>query len=380
MKLFDEINRLNEKYIEFWQKVAELESPTEDKEGVDACAKAFAEKAESIGFKTEKFDVKESGDIVTITLNPDSPERPITLSGHIDTVHPKGSFGTPAARIEDGKLYGPGVMDCKGGAVAALMAMEALSACGYNRRPIMLILQTDEECNSRQSGKKTINHILEKAKNSVAFLNCESSRRGTLVLERKGVIRYKFTVIGKEIHSSRCAEGTSAICEAAHKIIELEKFKDEKGLTCSCGMISGGVAENTVPAECVFTADIRFSTDKELEFIRKKVFDVANTSTVPQSFCRVEEAGFRPAMELCDRNLEFFSKINAIFEKNGLEKMIYRKSLGASDAADVTMAGIPCVDSIGVEGDHIHSVREYALISSLASAAKRLACIIWDFD
>ncbi len=85
-------------------------------------------------------------------------------------------------------------------------------------------------------------------------------------------------------------------------------------------------------------------------------------------------------MEICDRNLELFSKINDIFEKNGLEKVTYRKSLGGSDAADVTSAGIPCIDSIGVEGDHIHTLREYATLSSLAQAAKRLACIIWDFD
>ena len=154
MRLFDEIDSLNEKYIKFWQTVADAESPTEDKATVDFCAKIFLDEAKALGFKTEKFAVDESGDIITITLNPDSDLRPVTLSGHVDTVHPKGSFGTTATRLDGKNIYGPGVVDCKGGAVAALMVMEALSACGYTCRPIMLILQTDEECNSRQSGKK----------------------------------------------------------------------------------------------------------------------------------------------------------------------------------------------------------------------------------
>ncbi len=50
-----------------------------------------------------------------------------------------------------------------------------------------------------------------------------------------------------------------------------------------------------------------------------------------------------------------------------------RGSLGGSDAAEVTVAGIPCVDSIGVAGDKIHTHDEYGRLSSLAEAAKRIA-------
>lgn len=380
MKLFEKIDELSEKYLKVWEDVGNLESPTEFKEGVDAVSAYFAKKAQELAFSVEKFPVKESGDIITIVANPDVDARPISFSAHIDTVHPVGSFGTPAVKIEGDKIYGPGVMDCKGGGVAALMAMEALCACGYKDRPLILILQSDEECNSSQSGKKTIKHILERTKDSEAFINCESSRKGTLVLGRKGIIRYSCKVIGKGAHASRCYEGASAIREAAYKIIELEKFKDEKGITCNCGKISGGKASNSVAEECVFTAEFRFNTMKELDFIRQKTLEICQKSYISGTFCTLSEIGLRPAMEFCDRNMALFDKINKIFAKNGIEKHTVRTSLGGSDAADATCAKIPCVDSIAVEGDFIHTVNEYALIPSLAQSAKRLACIAWDFD
>ena len=208
-------------------------------------------------------------------MNHTSSSRPISLSGHIDTVHTVGSFGNPAVSCDENKIYGPGVMDCKGGVVAAFLAMDALWKSGFTSRPVQLLLQTDEECNSSLSNKKTIEYICSKAKNSVAFLNCESSRAGTLVLTRKGIIRYQFIITGKEIHSSRCAEGASAVTEAAYKIIQLEKLKDENGLTCNCGIVYGGTAPNTVPDKCEFIVDIRFSTSQELEYLKKYIAEVA---------------------------------------------------------------------------------------------------------
>ena len=52
-------------------------------------------------------------------------------------------------------------------------------------------------------------------------------------------------------------------------------------------------------------------------------------------------------------------------------------SLGGSDAAYTTQAGIPTIDDLGVEGGELHSVREFANLDSLAASAKRLAAIAY---
>ncbi len=374
-RLFDAIDKSNEQFVSFWIDLANTESPTEYKQGVDAAGKMFYDFAKKHNWQVETVKRSTAGDSVCITMNPEAKNKPVTLSGHIDTVHPVGSFGVPAARRNGDILYGPGVMDCKGGTVAALMAMSALEEIGFNERPIRLLLQTDEEKNSVPSNNETINYICEKAKDSVAFLNCESIKGNTAVLWRKGICRYDFTVTGKSIHASRCVEGASAILEASHKIVELEKMKDADGITCNCGLISGGTAANTVPEKCTFVAEIRFNTNQEWEKAEKQIYKIAETEFVSGTRCEVKKASSRPAMAKSEKNFELLDRMNEIYSQVGLPTLTARQSLGGSDAAQVTCAGIPCVDSIGVAGDKIHTPDEYAIISSLAEAAKRIATI-----
>lgn len=375
-ELFSNINELNRNFISFWIDVCNIESPTEYKAGVDAVGKYFCDFAKAQGFDIEIFEQSVSGNCVCITMNSDSPNQPITLSGHIDTVHPVGSLGSPAVKVEGDYIYGPGVTDCKGGTVAAMMAMTALKKIGFNERPVRLILQSDEENSSITSNKETINYICEKAKDSIAFLNCESTRGNSAVLWRKGICRYELEITGKSIHASRNAEGgASAILEAAHKIIELEKMKDGNGITCNCGLINGGSAANTVPDKCTFTAEIRFNNSEEYKHAEDIVKNVAETQFIKGTECALKKVCDRPAMEKTDRNFKLLEKMNDIYKKCGLPVLTARQSLGGSDAAEVTVSGTPCVDSIGVAGDRIHSPDEYGLISSLSEAAKRIATV-----
>jgi len=376
--LFKEIDKRNEEFISIWEDVGNLESPTEYKEGVDAVGNYFADYAKKQGWEVEIFEQKKSGNCVCITMNSKASKSPITLSGHMDTVHPVGSFGTPAVKMDDKFIYGPGVTDCKGGAVAALMAMTALKNISFTERPIRLLLQSDEENHSASSNKATINYICDKAKDSVAFLNCESTRGNTAVLWRKGICTYRFEIKGKSIHASRCAEGgVSAIAEAAHKIIELEKMKDADGVTCNCGLIEGGTAPNSVPDTCSFIAEIRFNNKDEWIKGENIIKTVAEKSYVEGSECTLTNLLGRPAMEKSECNFALLQRINEIYADCGLPQLEARQSLGGSDAAEVTVSGIPCVDSIGVAGDKIHTPDEYGVLSSLAQAAKRIAAVCY---
>ena len=73
-------------------------------------------------------------------MNPNAQGAPVCFSGHMDTVHPLGSFGEVPVHRDDRKIYGPGVIDCKGGVAASFMTMDALEKCGFNERPVKLIL------------------------------------------------------------------------------------------------------------------------------------------------------------------------------------------------------------------------------------------------
>ena len=376
-EIFKGIDSLENEYVAFLDKVCNIESPTSNKAGVDEVGRCFIEEAKRLGFEIEVLSQEVAGDAICITMNPDAERDPICVSGHIDTVHPVGLFGYPPVTRDEEKTYGPGVMDCKGGVVAALMAMEALAKCGFKSRPVRLLIQSDEETGSSTSGKATINYICERAKGSVAFLNLEGQTGNTAVIKRKGILRYKFEITGRAAHSSICYTGANAVCEAAHKIIKLEALKDPDGLTCNCGVINGGTTPNSVADKCTFSADIRFSTREEMEKGIKLLEEVAATSEIEGCTCTLQRISLRPAMPLCDRNIDLLKKMNEIYAECGLPILEGKSTMSGSDAAYVTECGIPCVDSIGTAGGRIHSKEEYIYTKSLAESAKRIAAVIY---
>ena len=376
-EIFKGIDSLENEYVAFLDKVCNIESPTSNKAGVDEVGRCFIEEAKRLGFEIEVLSQEVAGDAICITMNPDAKCEPICVSGHIDTVHPVGLFGYPPVTRDEEKTYGPGVMDCKGGVVAALMAMEALAKCGFKSRPVRLLIQSDEETGSSTSGKATINYICERAMGSVAFLNLEGQTGNTAVIKRKGILRYKFEITGRAAHSSICYTGANAVCEAAHKIIKLEALKDPDGLTCNCGVINGGTTPNSVADKCTFSADIRFSTREEMEKGIKLLEEVAATSEIEGCTCTLQRISLRPAMPLCDRNIDLLKRMNEIYAECGLPILEGKSTMSGSDAAYVTECGIPCVDSIGTAGGRIHSKEEYIYTKSLAEAAKRIAAVIY---
>lgn len=374
-KILSKIDALNQKYCDIWEAVCNMESPTGDKARVDAVGDVFIRMARERGWLVEVCKQPEAGDAICITINGDAEGQPVIFSGHIDTVHPVGLFGTPAVRRDETRIYGPGVMDCKGGVVASFMALDALDSCGFAARPVKLIIQTDEETGSRTSGLKTVEFMCEKAKGAAAFLNTEGIQGNTAVVVRKGILRYQFTVIGKAAHSANCGAGANAIAEAAHKILKLEMLKDANTLTCNCGTIQGGTVANTVAEICRFTADFRFSSQEDCDNARRIAEEVSNENRMDGCCCKLEQISYRPAMPLCDRNRALLDRMNRIYEISGLPVLTARPCLSGSDAAYITLAEIPCVDNLGVDGGNIHSVKEYAYLDSLAASAKRLASV-----
>ena len=372
-ELFAAIDALEEEYIRFWEDICMLESPTAYKAGVDAVAEFCCKKAESLGWETEIHYEEVSGNAVCITMNPTAAKAAVCFSGHMDTVQAVGSCGTPAVHKDDTYIYGPGVKDCKGGIVASFLAMEALQRCGFTARPIKLILQSDEENSAATSNQNTIRFMAEKAQGCEVFLNTEGYNAHKAVLWRKGIGKYRFSITGESSHASRCArEGASAIREAACKILQIEENKDEDGITMSCGTITGGTVVNVIPEKCEFSVDVRFATTQQMDEADAFLQRLADTNFVTGCTTQLTCLSRRPPMPKEERNFAMLDRINAIFEEAGLPVMKASGTLGGSDAANLTVAGITCVDSMGVTGDRTHSIRERALLCSLKECARRL--------
>ena len=108
--VFEKIEKLNEKFIDIWEDVCNIESPSDYKEGVDKVGRYFIELARKNSWHTEVFNQEKFVNVVCITMNSHSKLMPVTISGHMDTVHPVSSFGSPASHRDANNLYALGAV------------------------------------------------------------------------------------------------------------------------------------------------------------------------------------------------------------------------------------------------------------------------------
>ena len=98
-KVFEKIDQLRETYLNIWEQACDIESPTKYKEGVDAVGTYLAGLAREKGWRVEVYPQSVSGDVVVITMNPDAKGAPVSLSGHLDTVYPRGIDASADYRV-----------------------------------------------------------------------------------------------------------------------------------------------------------------------------------------------------------------------------------------------------------------------------------------
>ncbi|MEO5883987.1 MAG: ArgE/DapE family deacylase [Candidatus Limnocylindrales bacterium] len=141
-----------------------------------------------------------------------SEGRRIILSGHLDVVPP----GDPAtwtvdpwgAEVRDGRLYGRGACDMKGGVAAIIAAVRALRASGALEALIgelMVVLVPSEE----DGGQGTLAAIRAGATADMAVITEPSNL--DVVVAHAGAITFRLTVPGRAAHASQRREGVSAL-------------------------------------------------------------------------------------------------------------------------------------------------------------------------
>ena len=100
-----------------------INSYTNNKEGVNQIGKIFRGFMEDLGFKTTVYKREHIGNHLHFT-SPCKEGKRLLLLGHLDTVFPPQSF--EGFREDDEWIYGPGVCDMKGGNHIALEALRSL--------------------------------------------------------------------------------------------------------------------------------------------------------------------------------------------------------------------------------------------------------------
>lgn len=372
-KVFDYIEKNKDKYLDFWIDICNAEGVAEDKKAMDAVADKIEAFARGLNIFVERVPFDTCGDFLIVDTLHNADEKGVCFLAHMDTVHKKGAFGYPPVKVENDRIIGPGVIDCKGGVPIALLAMMALIDSGYDKN-CRLLLTSDEEVSNRLGGEKEMDVIRRATEGFKAAFNCEVGREGEAVVSRKGILRYRMDITGKASHAGiDYFSGASAIHEAANKILALESKSQKGGITYNCGIINGGTMPNIVPAHCDITVDIRVSNSDELVIAKAVLEEIASRSFVEGTKTELTLISQRQPMLYNEDTKKLFLHLKSVSEKYSLGTLAPIESGGGSDSAYTQLAGVPSICAVGATGDFCHTVNEFAYISSLESRAKLLA-------
>jgi acetylornithine deacetylase len=316
---------------------------------------------------------------------PDRGGSLVLFDAHQDTVPVEGMTIDPwTPTIRDGRLFGRGSCDVKGGMAAMIAALSRLADDPPARRPTVVMACTVNE----EDGFSGVNVLAEAwtAGGSSFFgrvpdlaIVAEPTQLD-VVVAHKGVVRWRCHTRGRAAHSSRPELGENAIYRMGQALAVFERYQREvvgrlgthplcgPG-TFSVGTIRGGSSVNTVPDRCTIEIDRRLPPGQEPETAYRHLIDYLN---------REGNLGFpvehdppylqAPALSdaangpLADRLVEVVRSVTGRCRKIAVPY--------ATDAAMVAMAGVPTVVCGPGSVEQAHTACEWIALDELRQAVE----------
>ncbi|NJO34971.1 MAG: M20 family metallopeptidase [Rhodospirillales bacterium] len=351
------------------------DSGSYDKAGVDAVGELFTDFFTEHGLLTTREPHDRFGDAIHIRLDDTrANEKPILLMGHRDTVFPKGEAARRPFRIDNGRAYGPGVCDMKGGLVINAFVLAAFKRFGGAPAPLAGLITSDEEIAS-PSSRPIIERV---ARHSRCVFNSEPGRsNGNVVTGRKGGVFLKFEVFGKAAHSGGNFEkGISAIGELAHKVVAIHALTDlARGVTLNVGTIKGGQSVNTTAPHAEGQIDLRYIKPQDRATALAALQDIIDRATVSGTTAKLEISGEFLPLNATPASELLFATYRAAAADAGLQ-IAGDFTGGCADSGFTAAVGCPTLCATGPVGANAHTPEEYMDVASLVSRAQALALAI----
>jgi acetylornithine deacetylase len=343
---------------------------------------------------------------------------------HQDTVGTEGMRIDPfAAEVRDGRIWGRGACDVKGGMAAMLtaltrvqqeparqcstivLAMTVNEECGFTGAKSLGQLWSQDETNSANLGETTGPLTLEELR----FLRPRQAIVAeptllSVVVAHKGVVRWRCRVRGRAAHSSQPERGVNAIYAMARVVHAIEQFQiqvlSQRPAHPLCGSpsvcvstIQGGTGVNTVPDEVAIDIDRRVIPGEQSDVAYQELVDYvaddfAKHAVVERADCgqtTIEhELPWLESPGLDDQhNREWGRRVAAVVRSLGSASGLADGAgelIGVpygTDAPAIAACGIPTVVFGPGSIDQAHTDDEWLDLEQLSRAVEifcRLAC------
>ncbi|WP_421534855.1 M20/M25/M40 family metallo-hydrolase [Pseudomonas marginalis] len=365
--------------LKLLERLVNIDSGSGYGPGLTQVSDIAVDELKQLGFTIERVpDAAANSSHVIATLKGDGKAK-ILLMAHMDTVFKEGSAAERPFHIKDGRAYGPGVMDDKGGIVAGIYALKVLKNQGFkDYAQITFLLDASEETGSDIASEL----IRNTAKAHDVTLNLEPGRPADgLVVWRKGSATAVVEVKGKAAHAGVAPElGRNAAMEAAHQILQLGKLGDEdKKTTINFTVINAGDRTNVIPDQATAKADVRAALPEEFDRIEKDLVRVSANKLIPETEVTTSLKRGLPPMPQTPESDKLVAIAQGIYGELG-KKLTIEGSGGAADASLSAGVGTPTLDGFGIVGGNIHTPQEYAEVESVAPRIYLLSRMIMELS
>jgi glutamate carboxypeptidase len=299
-----------------------------------------------------------------------SEKKPLLLTIHYDTVYGPLHPFQRCKREGDFRMVGPGVIDAKGGIVVLRYAAIAASRflCDSSLR-FSVVLTPDEEIGSPAS-TQLWTRICREFGFGLLFEPSMSDR--SLVSTRKGTGNFVFKIEGQAAHAGRNFQaGRNAIAHAALLIRDLHELNGEReNVTINVGRIQGGGAVNVVPDLVVLRVNVRVANGDDQAWVETQVRQIAERYDTHETGFRVHVEGgiHSPPKPLDPTAGPWMRWVEEEGTKMGTS-IHWKPSGGASDGNKLQAFGLPNIDTLGPDGDGLHSDQEWVDLTSLPKKA-----------
>lgn len=375
-ELYAWLRKRQPEIVRLLRRMVEIESPSHDKAAVDRLGQMVSTEWKRRGCRVEMLRQPKTGNHILVTLQPvgKATVGQLLVLGHLDTVYPLGTLATMPFRVANGRAWGPGTFDMKGGHAIACAAVDAMRDLKISpRRKIVFLCTSDEEIGSGAS-RAFIEREARKSK-AVFVLEPAYGSDGRLKTERKGVGEAELIVTGRSAHAGIEPEkGVNAVHELALQIARLLTWNDRKrGVTVQANVVEGGTVTNVVPARARASVDVRVRRIEDVRALNRKLR--ALRPILPGAKLEVLGGVNRPPMERTPGSRSLFMHAQKLAAEIGL-KLGEAATGGGSDGNFTAALGIPTLDGLGAVGDGAHSPGEHVLIESLPERAAILAGLL----
>lgn len=343
----------------FFEELLRIPSVTDDVPQVNRAVAAARAWLQARGLHCQTEAMPDGREFLYASVVPGERTPKLLLNAHLDVVPaPAALFGP---RTEGGRIFGRGVADCKGNAVAVAAALAALAGTGTS---VGAVFSTDEE-----EGGSTTAEAVARGFRATVLTAVLDAGAWSIANAQKGVASFRLVAKGRGGHSSepwafdnpvdKLFDGWARV-RAAWPAVPEDKWGD----TVCATVVRAGEVHNRIPDEAWLLANVRYVRPGDLPRIEETLRETSGLDVVRLTACE-------PVF--CDESAPVLAALQGAMRAAFGREIPFCRMHGATDARHFAGPGAAPVAILGIEGGCAHAESEWADLASIGAYARFLA-------